>query len=248
MRTNIELMQPLGCLVDMMDTDDDNIDDGSNTTKTPDWKQLKKDQRARALREYWERVRKRKERMRELAKLFPRTSNTSFPTNALSVQPNKNDTNILTDFVEPFSPIGAARRNFESDLEDIQKIGMSRQLPWHQIIAQEIADGKSTLHSLTQTQIIPNKRQDKTIKFQTLLEKAHQREIDLTQETSFGHIQIKPISNVGQENTNTDKNTSIKIKIRDESGTDYPLDWSTLNQAQRKKVIADLQHSKVVLI
>ncbi len=92
----------------MMDTDGyDEYDDNYNpngTPKSPDWKQLKKDQRARALREYWERVRKRKERMRELAKLFPGRS--SYPVTALSVQPNENDSTILSYFVEPFSPMG----------------------------------------------------------------------------------------------------------------------------------------------
>lgn len=66
-RTNYELMEPLGQLTDSMDTDDD-------IPVAPDWRQLKRDQRARALREYWERIRKRKERMQELAKLFPRGS------------------------------------------------------------------------------------------------------------------------------------------------------------------------------
>ena len=55
-RTNYELMEPLGLLTDMMDTDDD-------IPVAPDWRQLKRDQRARALREYWERIRKRKKRM-----------------------------------------------------------------------------------------------------------------------------------------------------------------------------------------
>ncbi len=51
----------------------------------------------------------------EFAKLFPKTMD--LPTNALSIQPNTTTANILIDFVEPFSPIGAARRNFESDLK-----------------------------------------------------------------------------------------------------------------------------------
>ena len=68
-RTNHELMEPLGQLTDLMDTDDD-------IPMAPDWRQLKRNQRARTLREYWERIRKRKERMQDLAKLYPRSSPT----------------------------------------------------------------------------------------------------------------------------------------------------------------------------
>ncbi len=66
-RTDNELMEPLGQLTERMDPD-------SETHIGPNWRQLKKNQRERALREYWDRLRKRKERMQKLAKLFPRGS------------------------------------------------------------------------------------------------------------------------------------------------------------------------------
>ncbi len=71
-RTNKELMGPLGQLTDFMDSD-------AGTPMAPDWRQLKKDQRARALREYWERIRRRKQRIQELAKLVPRVSPREYP-------------------------------------------------------------------------------------------------------------------------------------------------------------------------
>lgn len=220
-RTNHELMEPLGYLSDLMDADDD-------TPTSPDWRQLKKDQIARALREYWERVRKRKERMRELAKLFPRGS----PT----LQVQSHDATVLADFVKPFSPEAKTKRQFFDDLAEINKIGLSRQLPWRQIISQEIFDGKPTLSDLSP--IIPDHKKDTALKLQFLLEKAQHQEIAIHQEESFGQIHITPI----------DEEFNSNLTVKDASGNEYPLDWSELNRAQREKVITDLQDNKVVLV
>jgi chromatin segregation and condensation protein Rec8/ScpA/Scc1 (kleisin family) len=220
-RTNHELMEPLGQLTDLMDTDDD-------LPLGPDWRQLKRDQRARSLREYWERNRKRKERMQELAKLFPRGS----PT--LSVQ--SHDATVLADFVKPFSPRADIKRQFIDDLAEIKKIGLSRQLPWRQIISQEIKDGKPTLSDLSP--IIPDRKKDTALKLQFLLEKAQYQDIAIHQDQAFGEIHIEPIVNGFDPN----------LTVKDTDGNEYALDWSELNRAQREKVITDLQNNIVVLV
>ncbi len=220
-RTNYELMVPLGHLTDLMDTDDD-------LPMPPDWRQLKRDQRARALREYREKIRKRKERMHELAKLFPRGS----PTPSVK----SHDATVLADFVEPFSPQADIKRQFINDLAEINKVGLSRMLPWRQIISQEILDGKPTLSDLSP--IIPDGKKDTVLKLQFLLEKAHHQEIAIHQNGAFGKIQITPTGNT----------CDTSIKVQDVDGNEYPLDWSELNRAQREKVIVDLQDNKVVLV
>ena len=220
-RTNCELMEPLGQLTDMMDADDD-------LPLDPDWRQLKKDQRARALREYWDRLRKQKERMQELAKLFPRGSPTP------SVRPT--DATILSEFVKPYIPKDDLKRQFFVDLREIQKIGLSRMLPWRQIISQEILDGTSSLSDLSP--VIPDRKMDTALKLQFLLEKAHHQEIAIHQYEAFGKIQITPKGDT----------CDTSLKIKDVDGYEYPLDWSELNRPQREKIITDLQDNKVVLV
>jgi len=220
-RTNHELMEPLGQLTGKMDTDDD-------TAANPDWRQLKRNQRARALREYWERTRKRIERMRRLAKLFHRTSPTP--------QVQSHDACVLSDFVKPFSPKAESKRQFFDDLAEINKIGLSKQLPWRQILSQEIVDGRLTFSDLSP--IITDRKKDAALKLQFLLEKAQHQEIAIHQEKAFGQINITP----------TDDGFDSNLTVKDADGNEYPLDWSELNQAQREKVICDLQNSKVVLV
>jgi len=205
-RTNHELMEPLGQLTDKMDIDDD-------TAANPDWRQLKRNQRARALREYWERTRKRKERMRRLAKLFHRTSPTP--------QVQSHDACVLSDFVKSFSPKADIKRQFFDKLSEINKIGLSRKLPWRQIISQEIAEGRLTFSDLSS--IIPDQKMDTALKLQFLLEKAQHQEIAIHQDEDFGKIQITP----------TGKEFDLHFTLRDADGNEYPLNWSELTQAQR---------------
>ena len=220
-RTNHDLMEPLGQLSDLMNADAD-------TQAGPDWRQLKKNQRARALREYWDRLRKRKERMRELARLFPR----GCPTPSVK----STDASFITDFVEPYSPKADLKRQFFVDLKEIQKIGLSRMLPWRQIISQAILDGTSSLSDLPS--IIPDRKKDTALKLQFLLEKAQYQEIAIHQDQAFGEIHIEPIV------AGFDPNLTVK----DADGNEYPLDWSELNRAQREKIITDLQNNIVVLV
>ena len=220
-RTNHDLMEPLGQLSDLMNADAD-------THAGPDWRQLKKNQRARVLREYWDRLRKRKERMRELARLFPRGS----PTPSVK----STDASFLTDFVEPYSPKADLKRQFLADLKEIQKIGLSRLLPWRQIISQEIQDGTSSLSGLPP--IVSDRKKDTALKFLFLLEKAQYQEISIYQDEAFGKIRIEP--------NGTDQDSTLTVK--DADGNEYFLDWSELTRAQRERVIKDLKNNKVVLV
>jgi hypothetical protein len=163
-----------------------------------------------------------------LAKLIPRSS----PTPA--VQPT--DATFLTEFVQPYCPKADLKRQFFDDIVEIKKIGLSRQLPWRQIISHEILDGKPTLSDLSP--VIPDRKKDTALKLQFLLEKVQHQEIAIHQHEAFGKIQITP----------TGDTCDTSLKVKDVDGNEYPLDWSELNRAQREKVIADLQDNKVVLV
>jgi len=140
------------------------------------------------------------------------------------------------NFVEPFSPQADIKRQFIDDLAEINNIGLSRMLPWRQIISQAILDGTSSLSDLSP--VIPDRKMDTALKLQFLLEKAHHQEIAIHQYEAFGKIQITPKGDT----------CDTSLKIKDVDGYEYPLDWSELNRPQREKIITDLQDNKVVLV
>lgn len=223
-RTQSELLAPLGYLSRMMDDDD--------PTPDIDWSDLKRDQRARILREYWERVRHRKHRMQELAKLFSRGR----------ADPHYEPitgTHILSSFAEPFSAHAQTRTEFHAQLKELSRAGLSKLLPWRQILSQQINEGTRTLADLSS--VIPDRRQDIALKFQFLMELAHHQHIKLHQEQAFGEIELAP--NSPEPDFHLDSHLTIKHDHGQET-----LDWDDLNQRQRQKVLKDLQSNKVVLI
>jgi len=223
-RSRIELMEPLGYLTQKMEGE---CDGGLDTAL--DWAKLKRDQRVRILREYWERVRRKRQRMQELAKLFPRGK----------ANPNHTiikGTEIISLFAEPFSAQGQERMEFNDKLREIRKTGLSRLLPWRQILSSEIRQGRTRLEDTAPVIIDPKK--DTIFKFQQLLEFAHEQKVELSQEVMFGEIHIKPIAE-GMESDFT---------LKDRMGQEYLIDWSYLTENQRKKIVTDLQQRRVLLV
>jgi hypothetical protein len=224
-RTQKELMEPLGVLSKKMgDHDIENIEDG------PDWTKLKREQRARILRDYWEKVRKRKIHMQKLSRFYPRNVDGRAKIVIHS-------SNIISEFCKPFSAAGDSARDFSEDLKAILKAGISRQLPWRQMIVQQIFEGKKNFDKLTP--VISDQKKDKALKLQILVEMAHANQIDLKQEKCFGDIHFNLISNTDELNTG--------IVLKDKIGRRYCLDWRDLHPNQRNKVVDDLQDNKIVL-
>ncbi len=220
-RTHAELMEPLGYLQSIMDS-------GSNDKRPIDWAELKRNQRVRALREYWELRRKREQKMRELAKLYPRgkSSGGMISQNA----------DVLSKFVAPFSDEGYGQLEVMKNLKKVLKAGLSKILPWRQIFFQQIKSGKRTLSELSP--IIHNKKKDATMKLKFLLELAHDQHIALHQQEAFGAIQLTP------------KNLEIEsmLTIGNRKGIKCWIDWFALSDHQRQKVISDLKDGHIVLI
>jgi len=224
-RTQKELMEPLGVLSKAMENYDiENIEEG------PDWTKLKREQRARVLRDYWEKVRKRKTRMQKLARHYPRST-------AGQTKIRFYNTEVISEFCKPFSAAGDSAREFSEDLRTILKAGISRQLPWQQMIVQQIFDGKKTFDKLTP--VISDQKKDKALKLQTLVEMAHASQIDLTQKKCFGDIHFNLISKTDELGTG--------IVLKDKLGRRYSLNWCDLHPNQRNKIVDDLQDNKIVL-
>lgn len=237
-RTYTELLEPLGSLTCVMD-DKDN----PNTPNTPDWKKYKKYERANNLRLYWEKVRKHKEKMKEnaewmrkVAKLYPKPTSQTLP--------DIRDASIISIFAKQFSPEGKKRSEFLERLQKLKMAGAGSQLPWRQIIACQIQSGKNTFTDIAQSPIIPDKKQDTALRFQFVVELAHHKHICMTQEETFGNIQLTPNT---QDTQNPIDTLNTSITLSDKSGRQCQLDWDELNPCQQQKVISDLQTNKIIL-
>jgi hypothetical protein len=117
---------------------------------------------------------------------------------------------------------------------DFRNAGIARQLPWRQIISDQINSGKLTLNDFAP--VIEDKRKDIAMKFQFLVEMAHHQYIRLEQATTFGTINIAKESEFGSD-----------FFIKDEKG-EYILEWQRLSMAQKAKVIKDLKEGVIVLV
>jgi hypothetical protein len=224
-RTQKELMEPLGYLMMVVKGN------GRCLDLETDWRKIKQSQRARILREYWERLRHRKERMRKLAKILPRGK--ANPDNA----PTEN-ADVLSVFAGPFSSHGLGQKEFDAKLNEIRKSGLSHQLPWRQILLQEITEGKRALPELSK--ILSDRKLDTALKFQFLTEMAHHSQINLTQKKNFGPITFCPDTFASE--------VSLDIIVKDGRGRQYRLTWHELSPGQRERIIGDLKIMRVVLV
>ena len=167
--------------------------------------------------------------MRELRKLYARSG---------AVRHEAGDPGFIAGFVEPFSSKGDARREWEGQLADLQKAGLSRLLPWRSIIAYELASGKTRMSDINP--VIEDRRKDTALKFQFLLELANDHHITLNQGKPFSTVEIVKTPN--------QKRLDASLTLKDGSGRVYPLDWDELTSGQRQKVIEDLKEGKVLLV
>ncbi len=222
-RTRKELTERLGTLTKIMEDTD-----GEKMGKTSDWSKYKRQERACLAREMWAFLRKRKERMQALAKLFPRRK-------ACALSTDLGDTHVISVFAEQFVTEHENTIQFDEKLREIVRAGLSRQLPWKQILGFEIWNGNTRLGHMAP--VVTDQRKDIVFKFQCLLELAHENQVELSQDCHFGEIRIKP---GGAEIT-------PGFTLKDRSGREYWLAWSDLTQSQRKKVIDDLQCNRVLL-
>jgi len=204
------------------------MDDGE-VESAPDWAELKRQQRANHLREYWEQIRKRRDRMRELRKLYSRSG---------AVLHEAADPGFITGFVEPFSSKGDSRREWQGQLADLQKAGLSRLLPWRPILAHELSSGKARISEISP--VIGDEKKDTIMKFQFLLQMAHDQHITLNQEKPFYEVEIVRTPNF--------ERLDASLTLKDGSGRTYPLDWDELTRGQRQKIIEDLKDGKVMLV
>jgi hypothetical protein len=220
-QTHHELMIPLGDLAGFIED------------TAPDWGQYKRNQRAAdrraqamALIEWNRRRKERRDMLREIGRHTSRS-----PTATIHAQP----TTIIEDLVAPFSDKGNRHRQFETDLKNTTKRGVSHILPWRQVIIHQITEGASNIDDLNP--VTGYRRLDRALHFQFVNELAHHGQIQITQDEHLGKITLAMV---------TDEKAAIHV--RDRSGMEYIFIWRELNTRQRQKIFNDLHSGIVVMV
>ena len=146
------------------------------------------------------------------------------------------NTAFLSDVLTPFSPIEKYRAKITFEFNQAYKLSISGLLPWKTIIISELTENGSTTLTDMRIHFTGNKRLDKISKFQHLLQMDMDGEVRLDQTEHVGQIQIDLES----------ANQRSAIKIKDKSGHLFHFDWSSLNGAQKNKIIADTLGRKIL--
>lgn len=214
-----QLLQSLGQLQTLITGKSD------QDTQDHDWAEYKRKQRSQAAREFWEKYRHRKQLLQRVGETTSKTG---------GAHTDSGSTEFLSGLLEPFSSKGNSKRAFDGRLQDIIKLGLSHLMPWHQIITNDLSNGKLSIDDLTV--VIGNLKKDKAFKFQTLIRMAHEGKVELGQDQSFDPININPVDLDG---------TGMKLTTR--GGEVLTCDWKQLSETQRTKVIRDLKNGKIVL-
>jgi hypothetical protein len=109
-----QLLESLGQLHTLMTGEPD------QEIQDHDWAEYKRKQRSQALREFWEKYRRRKQLLQEIGKTTSKTG---------GAHTDSGSTEFLPGLLEPFSSKGNSERAFDDRLQDIIKLGLSHLIP-----------------------------------------------------------------------------------------------------------------------
>lgn len=199
------------------------------------WTKKQKHLAQERLKLYWHKIREKRQYRKEISQiLFTNEKNRDLKVENHLKQ--SIDTAFLSNIVAPFSPIEKHRTKIAFEFNQAYKLSISDLLPWKTIIISELTvNGSTTLNDM-RTHFAENKRLDKISKFQHLLQMDMDGEARLEQTEHVGQIQISLKS----------ANQRTAIKIKDKSGHLFHFDWSSLNGAQKNKIIADTLGRKIL--
>ena len=241
-RINNELLKPIGIwpndpdwMKKLQSQDNERPDWAKYKQQSRQWTKQQKFLAQQRLKLYWQKIREKRQYRKKISKvLYTNKKNRDFKVE----KPLKRsiDTAFLSDILAPFSPIEKHRAKIAFEFSQAYKLSISDLLPWKTIIISELTENGSTTLNDMRIHFTENKRLDKISKFQHLLQMVMDGEINLKQSEHVGQIQIVPKS-VNQRSV---------IKIKDKSGQSYNFKWSSLNDAQRNKIITDAIERKIL--
>jgi len=187
------------------------------------------------LKQYWQEIHRKRHYQKKLSQLLNATGkNKNIKTEQFFKQPI--DTAFISNIVAPFSPMEKHRTKIAFEFHQAYKLSISDLLPWKAIIISEITETGSTTLNEMRIYLTGNKKWDSISKFQHLLQMDMDGEVSLEQFEHTGQIQIIPKS----------VNRKSVIEIKDNSGQLYNFDWSSLNDAQKNKIITDAIERKIL--
>lgn len=192
---------------------------------------INRDQQAEALRRYWAAVKRKKQLLEQVAQIIPKR--TSHSLQCPKGTDARADQGWLTAALGPFSHSAEHSRRTAQEFQAVQDMPLSASLPWRTVLRAELSAQRRfidlpTLHPEDQ-------KKDTVAKFCHLLEMDQQGEVDLEQDAS-GDITVRPCVQA-VENT---------VIVKDQAGNEMRLDWGSLSEAQREKVLRDAREHKII--
>jgi chromatin segregation and condensation protein Rec8/ScpA/Scc1 (kleisin family) len=205
--------------------------------RTPHWAKYKRRQRqwtkqrrtlaAERLQRYWQNVSRRRKFIKSISKNISRSE----PRFVLGRVRNKI---VVEPIIKLLSPIEESKRETQEEFRHARDRSITDLLPWRAILAVDINE-TTELRFLKKH--LPEKQKKETIsKFIHLLNMEADGEVELSQDTPFGKIEIIPAGN---------KPRGL-VKVSDRQGGTHLFDWNTLNHVQRIKILTDVLANRII--
>ena len=238
-KINEQLLEPISAWIDDPDFMkrhsvilENKIDWKTYKRKQRQWTRQQKLMAAERLKSYWRDIRSRKNIRKEMGQVL---GCTNFRENVTLESFSMLNDDVLSFLLKPFSPVEQAKRETEQQFCFAEKLSPSEFLPWGIILRQQI---KNKMNFDDLPQYLPDKTEDRTAKFINLLYLESDGHIKIYQYEPFGQVSIQPKT--------IDAEPEGSFIIKDRGGSESTIDWGSISDAQRDKVIADSLNKKIL--
>ena len=232
-----------------------------------EWTQQQRDLFRERMKMYWQEIHRKRNLKREVAKMLNSTKQDPQLSQDNNQTPKSEITqkyNYLTPILTPYSPQAEHKRHTFQEFAQALNSSISNLLPWRIMLTSEIQESHNETILLKdfQTYYMEDPRKDIAAKLMHLLQLDSEGAITLSQSEPFGDISVSKnfdlnintldtneIHNIyalqHQCQTASDSYSSI-IMIKTRDGESEDVDWQTLSNAQRNKVVADIKQRKIL--
>jgi len=238
-KINDQLLEPISKWIDDPDfmkrhsmVHCDKIDWKGYKRKQREWSQHQKILASERLKSYWRDIRSRKDIRKEMGQVL---GCAKFRENVTHESVSMLNDDALSFLLKPFSPVEQVKRETEQQFSFAEKLSPSDFLPWRIILRQQI---KNKLKFDDLPQYLPDKTDDRTAKFINLLYLESDGYIKIYQNEPFGQVSIQPKT--------IDAEPEGSFIIKDRGGSEFIVDWGSISDAQRDKVIADGLNKRIL--
>ena len=213
---------------------------------SPDWKKLKRGQRAYENFKKMEaahEARKRKYAMEQLQKAISAESARYGPGRNAATSTGQINPNVIAAILGPFSSRAKRQANLLRDFKAPLAMPLSMILPFRAIIVSNVGSGTTLQDLPTYTN---NPRIERIAQLQHALSMAQYGEIMIYQSEPGGPIQVMPPDGSGYSTLPLESKPNTVLTITTQKGETLTRDWSDFSDIQKNKIIADALQRRIM--